>query len=140
MTKLQIVELNAKDRGDLYALLYSHEVADHDDRAIDVARITALTAEDWGLQRTFEINLDRLTVALADAGARRREPRRHRGAHRGARGGDRGGAQEPPLEAAGARRRAQALVRGARRGRPGPGRLSQKPAALQVPARRGGRP
>ena len=36
MTKLQIVELNAKDRGDLYALLYSHEVADHDDQAINV--------------------------------------------------------------------------------------------------------
>ena len=31
MTKLQIVQLNAKDRGDLYALLHSHEVADHDD-------------------------------------------------------------------------------------------------------------
>ncbi len=68
MTKLQIVELNAKDRGDLYALLYSHEVADHDDQAINVDRITSLTAEDWGLQRTFEINLDRLTVALADEG------------------------------------------------------------------------
>ena len=68
MTKLQIVQLNAKDRGDLYALLRSHEVADHDDRAINVGRITALTAEDWGLQRTFEINLDRLSAALAEEG------------------------------------------------------------------------
>jgi hypothetical protein len=66
MTKLQIVELNAKDRGDLYALLHSHEVADHDEQAINVARITSLTAEDWGLQRTFEINLDRLSTALAE--------------------------------------------------------------------------
>jgi hypothetical protein len=68
MTKLQIVELNAKDRSDLYAILHSHDVADHDERAINVARVTSLTAEDWGLQRTFEINLDRMTVALADEG------------------------------------------------------------------------
>jgi hypothetical protein len=33
---------------------------------VNVTRITALTAEDWGLQRTFEINLDRLSAALAD--------------------------------------------------------------------------
>jgi hypothetical protein len=64
MTKLQIVQLNAKDRGDLYALLHSHDVADHDEQAINVERITSLTSEDWGLQRTFEINLERLTVAL----------------------------------------------------------------------------
>jgi hypothetical protein len=66
MTKLQIVQLNAKDRGDLYAILHSHEVADHDEQAVNVERVTALTAEDWGLQRTFEINLDRLSAALAD--------------------------------------------------------------------------
>jgi hypothetical protein len=66
MTKLQIVQLNAKDRGDLYAILNSHEVADRDEQAVNVERITALTAEDWGLQRTFEINLDRLSAALAD--------------------------------------------------------------------------
>ena len=38
MTKLQIVQLNAKDRSDLYALLHSHEVADHDDGAINAER------------------------------------------------------------------------------------------------------
>jgi hypothetical protein len=66
MTKLQIVQLNPKDRSDLYAILHSHDVADHDEQAVNLERITALTAEDWGLQRTFEINLDRLTTALAE--------------------------------------------------------------------------
>lgn len=56
MTKLQIVELNAKDRGDLFALLQSTDV--------DVERIAALTANDWGLQHTFELNLARLREAL----------------------------------------------------------------------------
>lgn len=64
MTKLQIVELNAKDQGDLFALLHSQELAGHDDGAINVGRITSLTANDWGLQHTFEINLRRLAAAL----------------------------------------------------------------------------
>ncbi len=64
MTKLQIVQLNPKDRGDLYALLHSHEVADHDDEAVNVERIAELTANDWGLQRTFELNLERLREGL----------------------------------------------------------------------------
>jgi hypothetical protein len=66
MTKLQIVELNEKDRGDLYALLHSHDVSAGDDRGIDVERVVALTANDWGLQHTFELNLARLRDAVAD--------------------------------------------------------------------------
>lgn len=64
MTKLQIVSLNAKDRGDLYALLHSHDVAEHDDEAVNVERIAELTSNDWGLQRTFELNLERLRAGL----------------------------------------------------------------------------
>jgi hypothetical protein len=56
MTKLQIVELNAKDRGDLFALLSSTDV--------ELERIAALTANDWGLQHTFELNLARLREGL----------------------------------------------------------------------------
>lgn len=72
MTKLQIVHLNPKDRGDLYALLLSHEIGAD---GIDAGRITELTANDWGLQRTFELNLERLREGLdeqpLDADARR---------------------------------------------------------------------
>lgn len=66
MTKLQIVHLNPKDAGDLYALLLSRGVAPDDDEAIDSARIAALTGNDWGLQRTFELNLERLREGLGD--------------------------------------------------------------------------
>jgi hypothetical protein len=60
MTKLQIVELNAKDRSDLYALLAGCEVANGDPRALEPARVAELTAGDWGLHHTFELNLARL--------------------------------------------------------------------------------
>jgi hypothetical protein len=66
MTKLQIVQLNEKDRGDLYALLLSHPVSSGDDAAIDAERIVALTSNDWGLQHTFELNLVRLKDGLGD--------------------------------------------------------------------------
>lgn len=70
MTKLQIVQLNEKDRRDLYALLYSHTVpakaGGAGAGAIDVERIVALTSNDWGLQHTFELNLARLRSALSD--------------------------------------------------------------------------
>jgi hypothetical protein len=60
MTKLQIVELNAKDRSDLYALLAGCEVADGDHTAIEPARVARLTGRDWGLHHTFERNLAHL--------------------------------------------------------------------------------
>jgi hypothetical protein len=67
MSKLQIVELNAKDRGDCYALLEGCEVAEGDHRAIEPSRICSLTGEDWGLHHTFELNLGRLRDGLASA-------------------------------------------------------------------------
>jgi hypothetical protein len=71
MTKLQIVKLNAKDVGDLYALLDALEVAEHDRDAINSARIAQLTGADWGLHHTFELNLARL---MEEAGATLEEP------------------------------------------------------------------
>jgi hypothetical protein len=73
MTKLQIVELNAKDRGDIFALLLAHEVADSDlgpggADAINAGLIASLTSQDWGLQRTFELNFERLEEALGGLG------------------------------------------------------------------------
>lgn len=66
MTKLQIVSLNSKDRGDLYALLHALEVRDDDD-AINAARIAELTSGDWGLHHTFELNFERLRDGLAES-------------------------------------------------------------------------
>jgi hypothetical protein len=67
MTKLQIVELNEKDQRDLFALLCTHTVATgRGEGEIDVARIAELTSNDWGLQHTFELNLERLRAALGE--------------------------------------------------------------------------
>ena len=66
LTKLQIVELNEKDVRDTALLLYGHEVADHDDDAVNGERIAALCAEDWGLWRTITHNLGRCRELLSD--------------------------------------------------------------------------
>jgi hypothetical protein len=65
MTKLQIVQLNAKDRDDCYALLSGSALGAGDPAAIDPARIARLTAGDWGLHHTLELNLGRLRADLA---------------------------------------------------------------------------
>jgi hypothetical protein len=67
MTKLQVVSLNPKDRSDLYALLDGCEVAEHDDGAINMNRVAQLTAADWGLHHTFELNFTRLRDGLAES-------------------------------------------------------------------------
>lgn len=89
LTKLQVVALNAKDRGDLYALLLACEIAAGDARAVpsddgrslddapdldpageppvlDTQRIAAVAGADWGLQHTLELNLARLREGLAE--------------------------------------------------------------------------
>ena len=59
LTKLQIVELNEKDIRDTVLLLHGHDVADHDQDAVNGARIAELCAADWGLWRTITANLER---------------------------------------------------------------------------------
>jgi hypothetical protein len=68
MTKLQIVALNTKDTSDLYALLDALPVAEHDQDAINAARIAQLTGADWGLHHTFELNLSRLMEGVGSLG------------------------------------------------------------------------
>src|SRR4051812_7478078 len=60
LTKLQVVEFTDKDMRDTVALLAGHEVGDHDGETINAAVIAALTADDWGLWRTTQLNLERL--------------------------------------------------------------------------------
>jgi hypothetical protein len=68
ISKLQIVRMNAKDMGDLYALLNGLQVAEHDHDAINAAAIAKLTGADWGLHHTCELSLARLLTGLC-AGA-----------------------------------------------------------------------
>ncbi|MEM3033889.1 MAG: hypothetical protein QXF51_06965, partial [Nitrososphaerota archaeon] len=59
---LQIVELNEKDIKDIIALLIDHELSDKEENdKINIKYIANLCSNDWGLQRTIEITLDRIS-------------------------------------------------------------------------------
>ena len=66
LTKLQIIELNEKDVRDTVLLFHGHDVDDHDDDAVNGARIAELCANDWGLWRTITANLERCREHLTD--------------------------------------------------------------------------
>jgi hypothetical protein len=66
LTKLQIYEINQKDLVDLVALLLDHATAEHDEDAINVGYVGRLTAEDWGLYRTVQLNIARVRGMLPD--------------------------------------------------------------------------
>jgi hypothetical protein len=66
LTKLQIVELNEKDVRDTVLLFHGHDVANHDDDAVNGERIAELCASDWGLWRTITANLARCREHLGD--------------------------------------------------------------------------
>ncbi|HKW06707.1 MAG TPA: hypothetical protein VJS19_03970 [Candidatus Dormibacteraeota bacterium] len=66
LSKLQIYEINRKDIVDLTALVLDHEIARGDDNAIDAEYVARLAAEDWGLHRTLQINLEKLRQTLEE--------------------------------------------------------------------------
>jgi hypothetical protein len=67
LSKLQIVELNAKDLDDCLRLLVSFELRDSDDPdVIDLRVIRALAGDDWGWWKTISLNLERIRAALGD--------------------------------------------------------------------------
>jgi hypothetical protein len=66
LTKLQIVELNAKDAEDAALLLRAHELGEGPGDHVDVPYIAALTARDWGLWRTVTGTLRRLADVAPD--------------------------------------------------------------------------
>ncbi len=62
MTKLQIVELNEKDVRDIVCLLIDHEHSDNDNdrERINVPRLVRECAENWGIYKTFTMNLSKI--------------------------------------------------------------------------------
>jgi hypothetical protein len=62
LTKLQVVELNAKDASDAALLLREHELASGEGDWIDVDYLASLAGDDWGLWRTATLTLDRLAA------------------------------------------------------------------------------
>ena len=60
-TKLQIVEINEKDIKDIFALLLDHDVSEGEGPdSISAAYLSKLCAEDWGVYKTFTMNLEKL--------------------------------------------------------------------------------
>jgi hypothetical protein len=76
LTKLQVVELNAKDADDAAVLLRSHELAHGVGDQVDLDYFSALVAEDWGLWRTLTGTLERLEELQPDVAEPSRELRR----------------------------------------------------------------
>jgi hypothetical protein len=63
VTKLQIVQTNEKDVGDVICLLIDHEVGDQDvGDVINGAYVARLCGEDWGVYKTFTMKLAMLAV------------------------------------------------------------------------------
>ncbi|MDP9255906.1 MAG: nucleotidyltransferase family protein [Actinomycetota bacterium] len=67
LTKLQVVQLNVKDANDMIALLLDHDVAEHDDEAVNAAYAAQLLAGDWGLWRTSRGSLERMREIVAQS-------------------------------------------------------------------------
>jgi len=66
LTKLQIVELNAKDADDARALLLEHELGTGHGDHVDVQYLASLVAADWGLWRTVTGTLRQLAALRPD--------------------------------------------------------------------------
>jgi hypothetical protein len=54
LTKLQVVQLNAKDITDIGMLVGTHDVGESDGCLINAQHIACLLADDWGLWRTVQ--------------------------------------------------------------------------------------
>jgi len=74
LTKMQVVELNHKDMQDMAALLQEHPFTENEE-GINIRYITELTRNDWGLQRTLEKTIERLSVTETLAELSATEPR-----------------------------------------------------------------
>ena len=66
LSKLQIYEVNRKDLVDLTALLLDHPIASDDGESIDAAYVARLAAEDWGLYRTLQVNIEKLRHTVSE--------------------------------------------------------------------------
>ncbi|MDE1852452.1 MAG: hypothetical protein KGI38_01760 [Thaumarchaeota archaeon] len=68
-TKLQIVEINQKDLRDITSMFVDHPVGGSGDpEAIDGPAIARLCGDDWGVYRTFTMNLDKLPPVIESFG------------------------------------------------------------------------
>lgn len=68
-TKLQIVEMNEKDVKDILSMFVDHDVGKDDSpEMVNGAYLAELCAGDWGIYKTFSMNLDRLMTDIDQHG------------------------------------------------------------------------
>ena len=60
LEKMQIVQINEKDIIDTIMLLLEHPLGDSDHEIINIKRVAAICAADWGFWRTTTMNLDKV--------------------------------------------------------------------------------
>src|ERR1700674_5352687 len=66
-TKLQIVEINQKDLKDVVSMFIDHDVGTGEaPEAINGAYLAKLCSDDWGIYKTFMVNLDRIVSMIND--------------------------------------------------------------------------
>jgi hypothetical protein len=66
-TKLQVVEITEREYRDIIALVHDHQMGNTDSNdTINAAYLAKLCAEDWGIYKTFGINISNVISALQD--------------------------------------------------------------------------
>ncbi|MFZ5858720.1 MAG: hypothetical protein ACOYZ6_17965 [Chloroflexota bacterium] len=60
LEKMQIVQINEKDIIDTIMLLLEHPLGDSDHEIINIKRVAAICAADWGFWRTVTMNLEKV--------------------------------------------------------------------------------
>jgi hypothetical protein len=73
-TKLQIVEINQKDLKDIVSMFVDHDVGTSDaPEMINGSYLAKLTGNEWGIYKTFGMNLDRVVSAIDEFGLEENE-------------------------------------------------------------------
>ena len=65
LSKLQIVQLNEKDKTDLLALLLDHELTPDRDTGLNVTRVTDICRANWGWWQSSRITLEACRASAA---------------------------------------------------------------------------
>ena len=64
-TKLQVVEITEREYRDIIALVHDHEITDGDSPdSINGTYLAQLTGDEWGIYKTFSINISNILSAL----------------------------------------------------------------------------
>jgi hypothetical protein len=66
VTKLQIIDINEKDLKDMITLFADYDVGTSDKELINGTYLAKLCASDWGVYKTFTMNLEKLLNKVGD--------------------------------------------------------------------------